>query len=45
MKKKSNINKDKARQAALKDMKKEHINKLFLKKEVLLTGLITFIQF
>jgi hypothetical protein len=45
MKKKSNTNKEKAKRAALKDMKKEHVNSLFLKKEILLTGLITFIQF
>ena len=45
MKKKSNTNEEKAKQTALKDMKKEHVNSLFLKKEVLLTGLITFIQF
>ena len=45
MKKKTTTKKNQAKQAALKDMKNEHINKLFLKKEVLLTGLITFIQF
>jgi len=45
MKKKFNTSKNKAKQAALRDMKKEHVNSLFLKKEILLTGLITFIQF